>query len=252
MLTYVIYIYQDNEMLWNDFWVRPKFGYHFSPGHYILHRQLNTQNQPSTYRFGTVTGNTGKAGMWMWKLADVKVNQAANCFRWYIRQPSQMYMRFIRIVAPSDCPCTINQATLDTRFQLYQSTSSVVCYQGRNLWFFSSQQIQFFTVCCYSRKFRFLINSIDSTLEPSTLKHIAQKYSVDRLRANFELRILSRKEAIEDSRTALKSCCHDSSLCNLYLEKRPVPTCARYRPPSRGMTFNDFQFLTCFHDSVFH
>ena len=215
--------------------IRPVIGYHLSSGHFMLYRRLNTQNQPRAYKFDSVIGSAGKPGMWIWKLADGLENDAARCFYWYKKQPSTYFMNIIKFHTWSDCPCTVNQVLLDSRFQFSNSTSDATCYRGRTLWFFRSRPFNFFTTCCYSNALQSLINDIDPAKGPLTQKHISQKYSWYQLWRSFSVRTKSRLEAIQDSRTAFEQCCRKSSQCNLYMEKRPVPTCSRYRPPSRGV-----------------
>ena len=234
--THVSFVYDDDGMLWSQDWIKPRIGYTIQPGikRETYQQILNGIGYPSTYKFHDVVGNTNFKGRWSWKLADNLDNNAAKCYDWYAKQPSENYLSVVRSHSPSDCPCLYWQIIFDRRFRFSSFSSNMICYKQRATWFFFGTSISFHTGCCYDRINRFLINDIDPSIGLATQKHLSLSYSWFLIRFSGYYRRLSRSQAVTDDTKAFEYCCQKSPLCNLYAEKRPVPTCSRYVPPIMG------------------
>ena len=224
-------------MLWKQDWIRPRLGYTYvgQTKRETFQRILNGFDSPSAYNFQDVVGNTNFKGRWSWKLGDNLDNNAAKCYEWYAKQPSELYLSVIRSHSPSDCPCLFWQIRFDRRFRFSSFHSNMICFKQRATWFFFGTSISFHTSCCYSLRDAFLINDLDPSIGLATQKHLSLSYSWFFIRFFGFLRRASRRQAVTDDTNAFRYCCQKSALCNLYLEKRPVPTCLLYVPPIMGM-----------------
>ena len=232
-------------MLWSQQWIRPKYGYAYPTvnGRALKSETLNGPGNPSTYRFDSVIGNTNYKGRWSWKVAENLDNNAAQCYNWYNKQPSEGYISVIRNHARTDCPCLWIQARFDRRFRRSSSSSSMVCYQDRATFFFIGTFVSFYTKCCYDRRDGSLINDVNNAeMGTNTQKHITQAYNWFNVLFSRSIRRSARRQALQDDERAFEYCCQRTSLCNLYLEKRPVPTCSLYTPPIMG-TFKLLEFM---------
>ena len=231
-------MYDYGGMLWSEDWTRPAVGYAITNGsaRVVYEQNLNAVGYPSAYRFDDVVGNTNFKGRWSWKLADNTDNSdSAKCYDWYTRQPSETYLSVIRSHSASDCPCLYWQVIFDRRFRFSSFGSNMICYKQRATWFFFGTSISFHTSCCYDLGSSFLINDIDPSIGLATQRHLSLSYSWFFIRFFGYYRRLSRSEAVTDDTKAFEYCCQRSPLCNLYEEKRPIPTCSRYVPPITGM-----------------
>ena len=220
-------------MLWSQDWIKPRLGYSRTSGiqRDIYSLTLNAPGKPSTYKFHDVVGNTKYKGRWSWKLAGDVNNNDAKCYDWYNSQPSTSVTNLIRNHGRSDCPCLLAQVLFDRRYRFSSFKSNSICYKQRATWFFIGSSISYHTTCCYSLVDRFLINDIDPEVGILTQKFITQKYNWISLLFSSRIRRISRRQSVIDDTTAFGYCCQQSSLCHLYAEKRPVPTCRRYLPP---------------------
>ena len=234
--TYVSFVYEDNGMLWSQNWIRPRFGYTFENGinQTTYQQTLNVPGSHSAYKFHDAIGNTHFKGRWSWKLADNFDNNAAKCYDWYAKQPNENYLDRIRRQSASDCPCLLKQMKFDRRFRLSSSDSNMICYTQRSTWIFAGTSISYHTSCCYDPGSKFLINDVDPRLGLATQKHLSLSYLWVLISFSGSFRQQSRREAEIDDAKALEYCCQKSSLCNLYAQKRPVPTCTLYVPPVMG------------------
>ena len=223
-------------MLWTQKWIYPYFGYSYSN---IAQRSfyeliLNQAGNPDAYKFHDVVGNTFHKGRWAWKVADNLDNNAAKCYEWYGKQPNDNYMNAIQRHGASDCPCLYWQIIFDRRFRFTSFHSDMICYKQRATWFFVGTSVSYHTSCCYSLQDRFLINDINPDDGLATQRHISLSYTSLQIRFSARFRSLSRSTAVTEDTKAFEYCCQKSSLCHLYKEKRPVPTCSLYFPPIRG------------------
>ena len=244
--TYVSFIYDDGGMLWEQNWIRTRVGYSLTrEGRRERFEQiLNRYGYPSAYKFDDIVGNTNFKGRWSWKLSEKVINNGAECREWYEKQPSKDYIEIIRNHGPSDCPCLYWQVIFDRRFRFSSYDSSMICYKQRATLFFLFTSLSFHTSCCYDRRNLFLVRDLDPSIGVATQKHLSLSYSWLLIRFFGYYRFISRRQAVIDDAKAFYYCCYSSSLCHLYIEKRPVPTCSRYIPPIMGM-------LTSFYP-VFH
>ena len=223
-------------MTWSQDWINPQLGYtrNVASNRDTFKMKLNSVGFPNTYGFDAITGNTNHPGRWSWKLADNLDNNDAICYAWYSKQPSALYINAIKTNTRSDCPCLYAQAILDRRLRFSSSTTSMVCFSQRNTFTFIGTSVSFHTACCYSRFDLSLINTLIPELGIATQMHISQQFSWFLILASRYHRQVSRSQAVIDDKNAFSSCCEQSSLCYLYTEKRPVPTCSRYVPPIMG------------------
>ena len=224
-------------MHWNQNWIKPRIGYTLDKGNQreTFQLVLNRAGNPSTFNFHDYVGNTNYKGRWSWKLADNLDNNAAKCYEWYGKQPNDNYMNAIKRHSASDCPCLYWQVILDRRFRFSSIDSNMICYNQRATWFFIGTSVSYHTSCCYSRQDWFLINDINPDIGLATQKHLSLSYSWYLIRFFGFYRRLSRSTAVTDDTKAFDYCCQKSSLCNLYTEMRPVPTCSLYVPPIMGL-----------------
>ena len=224
-------------MLWKQDWVAPIIGCTYLGQTYreTVRLILNGFGYPSAYKFHDVVGNTNFKGRWLWRLGEILDNNAAKCYEWYAKQPTSTYLNIIRFHSPSDCPCLYWQIVFDRRFRLSSFGLKMICFRQRATWFFFGTSVSYHTRCCYDLQHRFLINDIDPSVGLATQKHLSLSYSWFLVRFFGFYRRLSRKQAVVDDANAFKYCCQTSALCNLYVEKRPVPTCSLYVPPIMGM-----------------
>ena len=231
-------------MLWQQDWIRPRLGYTYKREAKRETEELilNGFGQPSAYKFHNVLGNTNFKGRWSWKLAEKLDNNGAKCYEWYAKQPSETFINIIRRHSPSDCPCLYWQVIFDRRFRFSSFDSNMICYKQRATWFFFFTSLSFHTSCCYDRRNLFLVRDLDPSTGVATQKHLSLSYSWFLIRFFGYYRFISRRQAVIDDAKAFEYCCQSTALCNLYEEKRPVPTCSLYVPPIMGM------FL--FHKSV--
>ena len=230
--TYAIYIYDDEGMLWNQNWLQPHVGYGISNGQDVQIKKLNTAGESKAYRYDAVYGNTGRQGRWIYKLAEGIDNNAAKCVEWYEKQPSRNLINAMRSFRRSDCPCVIGQVMLDRRFRLSEFKADMICYKQRMTWIWSST-VSAHTSCCYRLSDSSLVTEIEPDLGPTTQMFVTQKYNWITLLFFPSIRRQSRRIAVQDDTEAFGFCCQKSSsqYCDLYQEKRPIPTCSRYRPP---------------------
>ena len=223
-------------MLWTQKWIYPLFGYSYMN---LVQRAterkvLNQAGYPDAYKFHDVVGNTFHKGRWAWKVADNLDNNAAKCYEWYGKQPNDNYMNAIKRHSASDCPCLYFQIIFDRRFRFSSIDSNMICYNQRATWFFIGTSVSYHTSCCYSRQDWFLINDINPDIGLATQKHISLSYSWWNIWFSGSARRQSRRNAVTDDTKAFEYCCQKTSLCHLYTEKRPVPTCSFYFPPIMG------------------
>ena len=224
-------------MLWTQSWHRPRVGYSRINGisRETHQTRLNYIGHPKAYNFHDVVGNTNFKGRWSWKLADnVDNNADGKCYDWYAQQPGDIYLNTMRWHGPSDCPCLYWQVIFDRRYRYSSYDYTMICYEQRRTWGFDGTSISFHTRCCYERRNRFLINYLDLGLGLATQRHISSSYSWYHIFRFGYYRRLSRRNAATNDAIGYEYCCRRSPLCNLYEEKRPIPTCSRYVPPVIG------------------
>lgn len=230
-------------MMWNQNWVHPQVGYTIEKlgVRETFQLALNKPNNPSAYKFHDVVGTTHRKGRWFWKVADNLDNNAARCYEWYTKQPNENYISQIRAHAPSDCPCLRWQIIFDRRFRFSSYRNNMYCYKQRATWLFIGTSISFHTACCYNIRTAALINDLNPSVGLATQKHISLSYFWLLIRFSGFSRRSSRRQAVTEDRKAFRYCCQQSSLCHLYAEKRPVPTCSRYVPPIMGKLIQFWQ-----------
>ena len=231
--TYVSYIYEDQGMLWQQGWLPARVGYNF--GHVSSETRLNQLNSPKAYRYDAVVGNTGSKGLWLWKLSDKVQNEDAKCYAWHAAQPSIQQIDAMRSAPQNDCPCTLSQIRLDSRYRYEGYTPGITCFKTRATRFFFFTSTSFHTQCCYRWRFGTLINHYDPDIWPTSTVYLTQKFSWENIRWSWYLRQRSRTTSEADDGDAFSSCCKHSPLCWLFESKRPIPNCSRYRPPLIGM-----------------
>ena len=229
-------MYDDDGMLWSQDWIKPTVGYTVESGRKrnTYQQTLNAPGSPSAYKFHDVVGNTNFKGRWTWKLADNFDNNAEKCYEWYAIQPSEDDIDKIRKESVNDCPCILKQMESDRRFRMSSRDSIMICYERRETGSLPGTSISYHTSCCYDPDSRSLINTVDPELGLATQVHISLSYSSALIHSSNHDRSRSRIEAVADGTKALGYCCQKSSLCHLYHQKRPVPTCSLYEPPRMG------------------
>ena len=142
--------------------------------------------------------------------------QKQMCLEWYSSDIDRFRTASLSISAldslTESCPCSLFQAFFDFRYFLFSITENTWCFLLR----FRSFQFGTDRECCYSSDFGALI--VGPTNGGSLL-------IVDGTFESYE----------QDNFLPKSNCCSDLvGLCDLYFERRPSDTCARYRPLRRS------------------
>ena len=207
-------------------------GYRVSPAEEL---SLSFNDIPSNkpFAFDAVIGNTNKKGQWIFKLATNLDNNAAECYAWYRKQPSQPVVNSF-ITSDSNCPCSRTQIFRDSRFRraerLNFNGKRLRCWNLRRLQIYAGTSISYFSKCCYDPEDGALVTEIDPDSGiPTTQNYVNTGYpsSVLKMRGWFGrlFRGIAVDGALSADRTAFTYCCVNSQLCHLYEEKRTIPNC---------------------------
>ena len=203
---------------------------------------FNGVSRSKPFAFDAVIGNTNKNGQWIFRLANNIDNNAAECYAWYSKQPSQPFVNGF-INSDTDCPCSLTQIFRDFRFRRAASLNfngkGLMCWNSRTLHIYIDTSISFFSKCCYDPEDGALVTEInpDSGI-PTTQIYVSTEYSSSLLTMRGWLGWLGRrfrrlavKDALAADKTAFTYCCVNSQLSRLYEEKRRISTCQDYSPP---------------------
>ncbi|EDV18814.1 uncharacterized protein TRIADDRAFT_62718 [Trichoplax adhaerens] len=174
-------------------------------------------NATSVTTITCATGNYGKKGRWMYRVDDPSINHinyAQRCRTWFVNEPlPDVYLNeLLRRL----CPCSILQAIRDRRFRLNLNTFYVRSRFSRRV---SIDERVYQRCCCSSagKSFGSLIT-----------------------RYPFGSSFIFRNTTLQArNNEALTDCCMRSSLCSLYLKKRPINKCVGYKAPRKAWFWGD-------------
>ena len=206
-------------------------GYRVSPAK-ELSLPFNDVPSNKPFAFDAVIGNTNKKGQWIFPLATNIDNNAAECYTWYSKQPSQPVVNSF-ITNDTNCPCSQTQVDGDSRFRQAEKTlnfngKSLLCWNLRRLQIYTGTSISYFSKCCYDAEDGALVTEIDPDSGiPTTQNYVNTEYLSSRLTGSLGwiFRTLAVEDALTADRTAFTYCCVNSELCHLYEEKRTIPNC---------------------------
>ncbi|XP_022107056.1 mucin-like protein [Acanthaster planci] len=199
--------------------------------------------EDSLFRPGTIVGNSGKRGRWVFQL-DSHTNDFFNprlsCHNWYSRQAPYPIFNVYYPAFADTCPCSMRNARRDLRFlrmthrnyvppgdvwDFFQDTS-VACY------------VRLFQApgtpgpqCCYKIYTGDLLYDVRNPRVASVFERFPFSqnfYTPEVFQKWYEEEVFSRYY-----------CCEKSNLCHLYIEWRPLMTCSEYTPPFGGWFWGD-------------
>ncbi|EDV18699.1 uncharacterized protein TRIADDRAFT_62820 [Trichoplax adhaerens] len=142
------------------------------------------------------------------------INYAQRCRTWFVNEPlPDVYLNeLLRRL----CPCSILQAIRDRRFRLNLNTFYARSRFSRRV--FSGERI--YQRCCYS-------------LAGKSFGSLITNYP-------FGSSFIFRNTTLQArNNEALTDCCMRSSLCSLYLKKRPINKCVGYKAPRKAWFWGD-------------
>ncbi|RDD39051.1 Fibrillin-2 [Trichoplax sp. H2] len=205
------------ELVEKDRFVRPRVGYSNKVPSYTY--ELPSSNTIKILRIDSksATGNYGKKGRWMYRVDDPSINHinyAQRCRTWFVNEPlPDVYLNeLLRRL----CPCSILQAIRDRRFRLNLNTFYVRSRFSRRV--FSGERV--YQRCCYS-------------LAGKSFGSLITNYP-------FGSSFIFRNTTLQArNNEALTDCCMRSSLCSLYLKKRPINKCVGYKAPRKAWFWGD-------------
>ena len=186
-------------------WQRVVVGYDardFTNYHYL---QL-----PFPRRLDLTEGNTGRVGVWHFRLSLYEFTAEQRCLQWANRQQRENY--YFSRLRIQFCPCTINQAQRDWKywFGYYSGLSShpncaTILLSG------NQRTIE----CCYN-KFGALITG---------------PYSRGGSFKRYNPLFFHRNNLQQDVQPYLDCCVH-SNRCQIYYANRRPTNCSGYQPPN--------------------
>ncbi|XP_022099124.1 mucin-4-like isoform X5 [Acanthaster planci] len=191
----------------------------------------------STYRPGNVVGNAG-VGRWIYQidaLGSDFVNPRLSCFDWYNRQTDNLLTYFSARRRRNTCPPNIIFALFfDWRWWLVRDSyllprrfpaNSFLCFAHR------FQRIGFpGPLCCYSTRWWGLVSGVWS----GRVASVMERYPPLRINSPVYDQLRFQEDVLPRY-----YCCEQSTLCSLYVAKRPRQNWSRYRPPWRTWFFGD-------------
>ncbi|RDD36431.1 Deleted in malignant brain tumors 1 protein, partial [Trichoplax sp. H2] len=211
------FLYEDKGMNW---WKRyrltnARVGYSNKFPMYTY--ELPNSNTKQLLRIDSTTGNYGKKGRWMYRVDDPSINHinyAQRCRTWFVNEPLPDV--YLNELLRRPCPCSILQAIRDRRFRLNLNT---FCMRSRFSRRVSSGE-RVYQRCCYS-------------LAGKSFGSLITRYP-------FGSSFIFRNTTLQArNNEALTDCCMRSSLCSLYLKKRPINKCVGYKAPRKAWFWGD-------------
>ncbi|XP_067935630.1 mucin-like protein [Watersipora subatra] len=162
--------------------------------------------------------NTNVTGRWVFRVAEPKAFNpfAAACLEWSTFTPVIPFPFSILFFQP--CPCNLFFAFIDRR---YFFTSTFGCASTL------VQRWGFYQMCCYD------LNTWQLITHPSYAGYPTQ-----------HLKDLEPALFASNDQRHFENCCLYSEHCDIYRERRPVPTCFNYFRPWIAMGFGDPHIFT--------
>lgn len=203
--TYAIFLYEEGGINWDREHRRIGIGYDAKD--YVNY--LNVDNSEDFIIIDSITGNTGNAGEWYFKLTGSgnEINFEQECFKWVTRQKEDTFQRYFEGL-PS-CPCTWWQARRDWRFWFgWRWGLSLGPNCATLIWSGRQSTIE----CCYDDSGALQIAGISG--------------------GSYKLYHpwFSNKQYIIEDKQPYEHCCHFSKLCHIFYSHRPSDNCSRYEP----------------------
>ncbi|KAK2181108.1 hypothetical protein NP493_410g01020 [Ridgeia piscesae] len=218
--TFVMFVYVD--MGWDTWtlWRPSMIGYFAFKHDTPISLQLAPSMKTTAFRLHARTGNTGKRGVYMFRVASGKytINYDYKCRSWYANEMRRIswvryYWWMTRV-----CPCDSRLAWMDGRWRFdygqYYRTRRF-CFYERMPWGISTQE------CCYAWS-GFLVSTQDGRGGQTFLYH--PRYG--RLHVKYDV-------------TPKEWCCQRSDNCHLFYRVRPMDRCWGYQPLFIGWFYGD-------------
>ncbi len=168
-------------------------------------------------------GNKGIIGEYFFRIETREGDDSdTQCRKWFTWQQDNLLndIIFIESYLLPVCPCSLFQATDETKFVLSfdETLPSILCYKSRREIPISNPVSTWVSrKCCYS------ISSLDFAA-----------LIVDGLDAgSVEVSYVNRPDNVLDDAAAKGVCCNHSTNCDKFFEARPTNRCFGYRPPRR-------------------
>lgn len=203
--TYAIFLYEEGGINWDREHRRIVIGYDAKD--YVNY--LNVDNSEEFIIIDSITGNTGNAGEWYFKLTGSgnEVNFEQECFKWVTRQEEDTFEKYFEGL-PS-CPCTRWQAWRDWRFWFgwrWGLSSGPNC--ATLIWSGRRSTIE----CCYDDSGALQVAGISG--------------------GSYKLYhpLFSNTQYIINDKQPREHCCQFSKLCHFFYSHRPSDNCSRYEP----------------------
>ncbi|XP_038045778.1 neurogenic locus notch homolog protein 1-like isoform X3 [Patiria miniata] len=236
--SYVVFNYDPCGMNWDPAYLaNPNVIQGFNPGRFEQKVYVDLPPGTSVFRPGSVVGNSGMMGRWVYQLDTLQdnfINPRLFCYNWYDQQRSNFFLDLYAASVANTCPCSLQSARRDRRWvpipyvlpTQFSLGFDTICYVRRLQfpWLPGPQ-------CCYNIPrcdfLRGVLSAgVASVMEPFQLSPLF--FSNSRFNSWFDQGFLVRYY-----------CCEQSSLCRLYRRWRPIQSCRRYRPPRWSWTFGD-------------
>lgn len=211
MDTYAIFLYEEGGINWDREQRHIVIGY--DSKNYVDY--LNVDDIENILRIDSLTGNTGTAGEWYFKLTDSdnEINSEQECFKWVARQEEDTFKKYFEGL-PS-CPCTQWQAWRDWRFWFgwrWGLSSGPNC--ATLIWSRRQSTIE----CCYDDSGALQVEGISG--------------------GSYKLHHpwFSNKQYITEDKQPYEHCCQFSKRCPIFYSHRPSDDCSGYEPSQISKT----------------
>ncbi|XP_038046036.1 uncharacterized protein LOC119720445 [Patiria miniata] len=193
----------------------------------------------SEYLPGTIEGNTGQAGRWVFPLNTPRpdfINPRQQCHNWHSHQPPYHSLGIYLDAFADTCPCSLVNAVLDWRYipvpayDLPQELPAV-CYV-RLFQFPGTPGPQ----CCYNI---FTCDLLYNVRTPR-VSSVFERFPFSPIFYTDDL----YQQWLDEEVWPRFYCCERSTLCHLYIQWRPLMTCWSYVPPAWLWFWGDPHIVT--------
>ncbi|XP_071802555.1 mucin-4-like isoform X2 [Asterias amurensis] len=251
---YTIFQYEVGHMLW-DFNVLPfqdvVIGYKCPNGEstYINDPDpkdsIDIHKRPDMY-----LGNTNQSGIWAYRLdsnSDTYVNPEQECDQWQAVQPDPSTW-----MPTDDCPCSHNQAMLDSRYELLSLTDLGIDEAVSFSWPLLPKDCYYRTflasdspglLCCYDN-----LEALMQFPNDVFFGAVSERFSFNPFPTSGSGTLQDRYNTwIEKEVSPRYYCCvasYSQQFCESYEMKRPKKSCSTYMPPTLAWCVGDPHYTT--------
>ncbi|KAK7481053.1 hypothetical protein BaRGS_00027689, partial [Batillaria attramentaria] len=242
LTSYVLVYYLTGAMEWEyrGRWSYVIMGHSDGRGdNYELNLYSKTRN---AYDIDTITGNTGRKGIWIYKVGEVPAHPDFVCIKWFFRNliVQDLADRFEGFSLLPRCPCSGRDVWRKMRYMWTWSrtdtTRKITCYrlnraQSRHVYPYGKE-------CCYSNDLSKQLTYEQLIMDPP--------YAGSALAHNPAIFALRQQYEAED-RQGHDACCLKSShplLCLFYYILRPIGQCRANIPFRFAWLWGDPHIMT--------